>query len=111
MITAGIAVDFSALRIRRSLVDAGARERGRVHVRRVSAAMADSDGMIRRGGVEIGARQGPSLFRLRVVVLEAENPLPLRRRGRARTNRRLYVRDRSEIAIDFPQMLPACAGW
>ena len=106
-----VTIDFSAGRIRRPPVDPRRVECRGVDVGRVAAAMTDPNRMVGRRGVEIGAAQRSSFLRLRVVALEAEDPLPFRRFRGPLANRRLDVGNRSQIAVDFLRCSrPALAG-
>ncbi len=104
-----VMIDFSALRIRRLLVDPSFSERQGIGVDRVASAMLDMHGMIRDGRVQIGDGQRPAFISLGVVVLETENPFSRRRFRSPLAESRLNRGNRAEIAVHHAEMHEA--GW
>ncbi len=82
----------------------GERERPRVHVRRVAAAVLHVHGVVSGNAVEIGQAQGPPFRRLRVVVLEAQHPIARPGLGRALPKRGHDRFDRSQVAVHLLQV-------
>src|SRR5262245_11436400 len=83
----------------------------RVEIAGVAATMLDEDRVARDSGIEIRARDRPRLARLRVVILESEDPFARWGRRRALPERGQHVGDRAQIAIDPRQMSDAGVGW
>src|SRR2546427_10993426 len=73
--------------------------------------MVNVRGMIWNGGIQIGNVQGAAIFRLRVVVFEAENPVAGRSLRGALAQRRLNRRDRTKVAIYHAQMRQSGCSW
>ena len=66
--------------------------------------MCDHHRVVRRGQVEVVARQWPAFHRLGVIVLEAKHPLARRRPRGARADRLDNFLDGAQIAVNLPQV-------
>ena len=72
--------------------------------------MTDVDRVIRRGHIEVVARDEAALRGLGVVVLEADHPLARRRLRGALAHRVLDGLDGAQVAVDEAKVPPAGVG-
>ena len=90
--------------IGRRLRDARERERPRVHVGGVPAAVLHVHGVVPGDAVEVGEAERPALGRLRVVVLEAQDPVAGPGLGGALAQRGHDRLDRPQVAVHLLQV-------